>query len=772
MKCSQQTVRLKKIADNVVATFFICIFTPFTDRNRIMKKIALLLAAVLTTFTSVSAADLVTLPQSAITMDYTLTGTYISSNGDRKTYKTIKVSFYLNDVYVQGLAYFFPNALVKGTLNGSGQVVFKSGQYVGTDEYGEEFIVGRSEEGGTTQIKDIVFNFYSDTKSFVLADGCDIVESSSTDIYGSVWSRFSSVSMKFGAYAPPPLVTLPDNAVTEDYTLKGNYDFGLGSEEIRKKVKVSFCGDDVYVEGLAYYSPNALLKGTKNSAGQYVFKSGQYVGTTDSGEMFVVGCSDDGGTTQVKDIVFNFDADSRSLILADGYYLAESSNTDINEHVWSNISSVIVYVSPKPVTIPEGLEPEFYFLTATEVDNDNEKPFSKQIKIGFDGNDVYFSCFFSGRDIENSWLKGTLSSNGKTVTIPSPQFMGTYAFLGYSFDYFATSVSSDLKKLTDIVLSYDAGNNTFSCNQYVVLNDSPDELSYYQMLKDVVVAKMNDIAATPAVPSVQSAMLTDVTYPKVLLDVPVVDVNGIPMDKTKLYYAIWVEKNGVQMPLVIKANEYIYFTEDMSEIPYVFDDNWDIYEGGSTFYLNQGEEEIASWTKIGVQSIYRGCGECHKSPIAWFGEPTPVGGLQWYYTTANTANTIDGATITVPQSDFPLCYAEDDYNTKLPKGSIVTVQFDENNTVNAVVDQTGGFELDISSIAAGTYQSVTFSTPGYASAVAKVVVESTNPTAVKPAGVANDGDAGVWYTLDGRRLYNTPTQKGIYIHNGRKVVIK
>ena len=30
---------------------------------------------------------------------------------------------------------------------------------------------------------------------------------------------------------------------------------------------------------------------------------------------------------------------------------------------------------------------------------------------------------------------------------------------------------------------------------------------------------------------------------------------------------------------------------------------------------------------------------------------------------------------------------------------------------------------------------------------------------------------GVWYTLDGRRLTGKPTMKGIYIHNGKAVVI-
>ena len=32
--------------------------------------------------------------------------------------------------------------------------------------------------------------------------------------------------------------------------------------------------------------------------------------------------------------------------------------------------------------------------------------------------------------------------------------------------------------------------------------------------------------------------------------------------------------------------------------------------------------------------------------------------------------------------------------------------------------------------------------------------------------------AGVWYTLDGRKLAGKPTQKGIYIQGGKKVVME
>lgn len=49
-------------------------------------------------------------------------------------------------------------------------------------------------------------------------------------------------------------------------------------------------------------------------------------------------------------------------------------------------------------------------------------------------------------------------------------------------------------------------------------------------------------------------------------------------------------------------------------------------------------------------------------------------------------------------------------------------------------------------------------------------VYGSNPTAIKSVdAVKADGDA--WYTINGQRI-STPTEKGIYIHNGKKVVVK
>lgn len=49
----------------------------------------------------------------------------------------------------------------------------------------------------------------------------------------------------------------------------------------------------------------------------------------------------------------------------------------------------------------------------------------------------------------------------------------------------------------------------------------------------------------------------------------------------------------------------------------------------------------------------------------------------------------------------------------------------------------------------------------------------TRPTGIEiPQGVLNNLESAAWYTIDGHRLQGMPTQKGIYITNGKKLVIK
>ena len=98
--------------------------------------------------------------------------------------------------------------------------------------------------------------------------------------------------------------------------------------------------------------------------------------------------------------------------------------------------------------------------------------------------------------------------------------------------------------------------------------------------------------------------------------------------------------------LTLPAGDYSKLTEDMTEIPYEFDDNYDIYAGGNRVYMNFSDEEMVTWSKIGVQSIYRGGDAENKSNIAWY-DLTDV----WAATGVKNIST-DAATTSVAYYDL------------------------------------------------------------------------------------------------------------------------
>lgn len=53
-----------------------------------------------------------------------------------------------------------------------------------------------------------------------------------------------------------------------------------------------------------------------------------------------------------------------------------------------------------------------------------------------------------------------------------------------------------------------------------------------------------------------------------------------------------------------------------------------------------------------------------------------------------------------------------------------------------------------------------------------ITVEKYTPTGIQAIHQEQQAAANAWYTIDGQRLNAEPTQRGIYIHDGKKVVIK
>lgn len=226
-----------------------------------------------------------------------------------------------NDIYLQGLAYWFEDAWVKGTISGS-TVTIPSGQLVGSDEYGDEFIVGMDAE--TEAIKDIVFEYDSEKGTLTLDPAILILENAFQD-EEYAWGFWYDLVLSNEAPAAPELVT-PPAGEAEDWAVIGalidvdeEEGFVMGDPE-QYPVKVIKDGNDFYVQGLCYALPEAWLKGTI-ADGKVTFATGQYLGVytetdEESGEeyqfdMFMVGVSSE--SVGIGDLVFTYDEENNTL---------------------------------------------------------------------------------------------------------------------------------------------------------------------------------------------------------------------------------------------------------------------------------------------------------------------------------------------------------------------------------------------------------------------------------------------------------------------------
>lgn len=417
---------------------------------------------------------------------------------------------------------------------------------------------------------------------------------------------------------PDELVELPEGVEAEVWTLEGTYSTSKGSESSQYAVKVAIDGTDIYASGMAYYFPNAFLKGTIDGT-TVTFPTGQFVGEDEYGKEYMVG-SDDGET--LCDIVFSYDVEAKTLTM-ETKYLLENGDTKDEISYYGYWTDLELYAGEPividPVVAPEELATETYCFKsmAKEYSSDEEdpneyEPYTCQVEVGFDGDDVYIQGL--AQDMPELWVKGTKNADGQYV-IPANQFMGNLNIWGYEFPYFWTALDEN-ENLVDAVLDFNAETKTFTTSQTLALNGSKKKLDYYILFQNVEITKMEDVAATPANPIFESINF-DSKYPSVYLSIPSKDADGNELLASKMFYTIWIEKDGEQKPYTFTAALYSNdFNEDMTEIPYSYDGE-DFYRYGEIVYFEEDVEELKSWTKVGVQSIYYGGNERRVSEVVW-----------------------------------------------------------------------------------------------------------------------------------------------------------
>ena len=386
--------------------------------------------------------------------------------------------------------------------------------------------------------------------------------------------------------------------------------------------------------------------------------------------------------------------------------------------------------------------------------------------------------------------------DGNTITFAGGQYYGKY----YSYELFLQD--------NDVVFTYDEANNTLTATGLVYNQTGNSYADYY---KNPVIKKVVEKVATPATPTI-SAIKASGYGDVVRYNVPPIDVNGDGLVSSKLSFQFYTDVEQDINPLTFTTDYFTRLTEDMTVIPYGFTEDYDFYN--NEIYLNMPH---STWNKIGIQSIYTGGGEEKKSEIFWY-TIKEYGGNEG----GDTEDITIPAGVETSDYVFSANALENGREEATPREAEMKVAFDGNDVYfqGFVVDlpekwakgtlSEDGKTVTIPSLqylgqqnimdwfifdyyltavdAEGHNTDIVFNydadTQKFTTNQTIVLTDKTEPDwTFTNVVIAKPGSTGIehinttkdnkdtWYNLKGVRIAQ-PTEKGLYIHNGRKVILR
>lgn len=266
---------------------------------------------------------------------------------------------------------------------------------------------------------------------------------------------------------------------------------------------------------------------------------------------------------------------------------------------YAETNQVLTPVTDEVLVAPEGVDMEEWNLTS-----DNESP--SKVNVGISGSDVYISGLFPNN--ANACIKGTIT--GENVEFASNQYLG-----GVDAYHFYLLTKDAANELCDkLVLAYDAANKIISGQGTMVISKGKTLNMFMEYVNPVFAAPNTNVEiGNPVNPSILE-INWQASGPWVTFDLPVADVNGNVLDKSKLFYNIYAGDDVY----TFRASDYDITTgRDMTDVPYDYIDNY-YFQGTGT--QRKVKVYAADITKVGVQLIYKDGSEVYFSDVVYQGQ--------------------------------------------------------------------------------------------------------------------------------------------------------
>lgn len=237
------------------------------------------------------------------------------------------------------------------------------------------------------------------------------------------------------------------------------------------------------------------------------------------------------------------------------------------------------------------------------------------INVGIEGDDVYIGGMCG--NIRNAYFMGHIE--GDKIVVPNKQLVGIYSDTYYVYLMNGSRATGTLELAPEdscFVMEYDAENKTMAPvdpEQLLIFNASPSRVMVLQMFQNFTIRYQTSQAGTPQDPFnlwYGTENFEWYGFNSFNIDIPSLGTNGNLLDTKYLYYHILMN-NEV---MVFSPDEYDV-TEEMTDIPYLYN-NWnDIYSYGGTG-REIGIYPGTDFETLGVQLFYNYDGVVTESKIA------------------------------------------------------------------------------------------------------------------------------------------------------------
>ncbi len=304
------------------------------------------------------------------------------------------------------------------------------------------------------------------------------------------------------------------------------------------------------------------------------------------------------------------DGEFYGLVYEDGYW------TGVGDY-----NMVMDKIQEKAAVIPSDVKVEDFQVRFIDGE-DNED--GSSVKVGIDGSDIYLGNL--PNQAEGTWIKGAVE--GGKVILKSGQYVGVDESIGYHVFFAAAGTKTvyddyyeeyyDSLYFTDeAVFEYDAAAKTLKSADNLMLNAGNKAVGCIQLLKspEMRLWTTRGLAAVPEDPVFKTfePYNDDFGMGMASIVLPKFDKDGNYLDPENMYYNIYLDDNL----FTFTPGVYMNITEDITDVPYTFNDDFDIIVRGSVHDIYY---YVGGFERFGVQLFYNAGGETNASRLVYYGD--------------------------------------------------------------------------------------------------------------------------------------------------------